>query len=638
MRVSVAATSFNLWMESPDMIRLRIIASPVAGLAALPCASLAQSPAEAPQSQEAAPVEVIYSYGRRERAAEDVGSAASVISADDIDANQFAFVADALKLAPGVSIARNGGAGGLASARIRGSSSGQTLVVIDGVVVNDPSAPQGGFNFANLDVADIDRIEVLRGPQSIIYGADAIGGVIAIRTKRSGPSLSAYAEGGSRGTARSGATWFGERGEAFARATISGATSDGLSRASSGTEADGYRTLAASLTAGTEIGNGAALTLFARGSDSRAEIDGFPPPFFLLGDTEETEDATDYSFSARLTHGGFDRTSGDGVSGALSASYSGVDRANADLGIETFAATGDRLSADYVLAAPLSPFMTIEAGGEAERTQAKVSGVDESATAGAVFALLEASLGERLTLSAGARRDEFSNFDGATTTRVAAAWTIGERTRVHASWGEGFRAPTLFELNFDQFGAVPNPDLRPERASGFDIGIDRDAGPLHFAATFFRQRVRDQIDFDFAGAGYFNIDRVKSKGAELEIGAQLGTRASAHVVYSFIDAEDALTGAAVLRTPRHSGTIALAFAPTDRFSLSASAIFNGREADFPAPNDSFTRLDLRAAYSLSDAIELYARVENATDTDYEDVSGYQEPGASAFAGVRVRRW
>jgi len=583
-------------------------------------------------------IDVVYAYAKRERPAENVGSSVSVVTADELEAGQFSFVADALKLAPGVVIARNGSGGGFASARLRGGSSGQTLVVIDGVVMNDASAPQGGFNFANLDVVDIERIEILRGPQSLVWGADAIGGVISIRTKRAAPGLSAFAEGGSRGAARGAATLGGAWGGAFARATVSGARTDGVSRAAAGVEKDGYRTIGASLSAGAELGSRSAFALFGRVSRSRAEIDGFPPPLFELGDTGEIEKTTDFSVGGRLSHGGFDTADAGGFAGALALYWSGVDRRTSDAGAETFAAKGGRFGADYAASFRLTPAIAIEAGGEYERTSADVSGVDEIASAGAVFALAEATIAERLTISAGGRRDEFSNFDGATTARVAAAYAIGKSTRLRASWGEGFRAPTLFELNFDQFGVIPNPGLKPERATGIDAGIDQRIGAVEFSATWFRQRVAQQIDFDFARNGYFNIDRVESDGVEVEAGAAIGARFSARIAYDFIDARDANTGAPIPRTPKHRGSASLAFSPTDRLTLSAAAFLNGKEADFPTGNDAFARLDLRASYALADGVEIFGRIENATDATYEDVSGYGEPGASAFAGVRVRRW
>jgi vitamin B12 transporter len=583
--------------------------------------------------------EIVVSATRLARPAAETGSAVTVINAEELRRRQYAFVADALRDAAGVAIARNGSAGGVASARFRGAASGQTLVLIDGVVVNDPAAPQGGFNVANLDLVDIERIEILRGPQSILYGADAIGGVVSITTAGAGAApLSAFFEGGSFGAWRGGATTaIGDDGT-FVRATISGIRTDGVSRADGGDEDDGFRSLAASLRGRATLNSVWSVDGAARFSYSRAEIDGFPPPSFSLADTLETEDTQDYSFSGVLRHS--DGRGYKWFNGALTLAYSAVDRRNADQGVATFAAQGDRLTTDYVGNVPLTERLRFIGGAEIEQTAVDVSGVDESATSGAVFGLLEAEPFDRLVVSAGARRDEFSNFDGATTARVAAAWSGWDGWVLRASWGEGFRAPTLFELNFDQFGITPNPNLRPERATGFDAGVERRFGGavpvLTARATFFQARVRDQIDFDFLGNGYFNIDRTRARGVEVEIDWRLAETLRGSIAYTLTDAVDLGTGDELLRVPRHKGTAVIDWTPASPLTLSASVIVNGREADFPAPNAAFVRLDLRAAWALSERFELYGRVENATDTDYQDVSGYGEPGASAVGGLRVR--
>ncbi|GJL92172.1 TonB-dependent receptor plug domain-containing protein [Hyphococcus sp.] len=563
----------------------------------------------------------------------ETGSSVTIITAEEIQAQQYSFLVDVLRDSPGVSVARNGGFGGAASARLRGASSGQTLVVVDGVTINDPSAPQGGFNFANFDVADIDRVEVLRGPQSLIYGADAIGGVISVTTARNASS-SAYIEGGSRGTVRGGATASISNDTSFARATVSGARTDGISRADGRPEKDGYRTISGSFSGGVDLNEHWSAQLIARVSDSHVELDGFPPPLFSLADTDGTEDTREYLIAGKFLQ------NWAGLDGALTVSYNAIDREDFEGGFSTFVAKGDRLTANYVAAVEFSKRARVIGGVEVERTSAIVSSVDEAADAGAAFALVEVKPFDSLTLSAGGRRDEFSNFEGETTARASAVWAASDKLLLRASWGEGFRAPSLFELNFDQFGTIPNPDLRPEHANGFDIGVETRFGAAsehELSVTLFHTRVTDQIDFDFAGSGYFNIDETRARGVEIDAHFALSDQWSARTVYSFADAVDKATGAQLLRQPRHKGNATVSFAPNDALTVSASAIFNGRENDTPATNASYVRLDLRAAYTVSDHLELYGRIENATDANYQDVSGYGEAGVSAFAGVRLRR-
>lgn len=610
------------------MTKTRLAARWTPPIFLIPIALFPAAPAHADETDM-----VIVSALRAPSLSSDVGSSVTVITGADLEAGQYAFAADAIARAPGVTLARNGGAGAASSIRLRGSASGQSLIVIDGVVVNDAAAPQGGYNFGALDVADIERIEILRGPQSLLYGADAIGGVIAVTTRRNHNGMNAFLEGGSLGTLRGGATIGAGADADFGRLTISGITTGGVSRASAGSEKDGFRALTASLAGGVRLNDVWRVETTARVNDSRADIDGFPPPLFALGDTSEIENTQEIAVSGRALH------EEGALNGAFSIGYSTLKRNNSDGGTGTFLARGRRLNLDYLGVYQISDRLRLFAGAEIERARAIVSGVDDAATQGGLFLMAEAKPADWATLSAGLRRDEFSGVKGATTARFAAALRPGAQTILRASVGTGFRAPSLFERYYDQFGVTPNPDLRPERARGADIGIEQRFGAEgrhHVAVTLFHLNVRDQIDFDLARFGYFNIDEARSRGIESELGLQLTDWAGLTANYTLTDAIDKGTGARLLRVPEHKGEARIDLQPTSRLLLSASVLMNGREADSPAANESFARLDLRAAYAFSDRLELYGRIENATDAAYEDVSGYGEPGAAVYAGVRAR--
>lgn len=606
-------------------------------------AFLSSWPLSASAESAESDTEIVVSAGRASRPIESVGSSVSTLTAADLEQGQYMFVYEALRAVPGAVVAQNGGAGAVAGVRLRGSSTGQTLVVIDGVRANDPAAPQGGFNAANLSTAGVEKIEILRGPQGLAWGADAIGGVVSVTTAApDGQAAEALVEGGAYGTARGVfALSAGSRQSSYARAEMTAMTTGGFSRASAGVERDGYRTIGGALRAGAPLFGALRGELIGRAQHSVAEIDGFPPPAFALADTDEQERTDEIGLAARLSHL---REGDQGAEGALTIGFQTIDRANFDAGAETFSAAGRRLSAGYVIDIAASRAFSMTAGTEGERQSVDVSGVDKAATRGGAFFIAEwrtrPFAGSALTLSAGARRDEFSNFAGATTARAAAALSFSDRIVLRASWGEGYRAPTLFELNFSQFGVVPNPELRPERARGFDFGAEWRSGGddprILLRATYFDTHVRDLIDFSFAQNGYFNLNRSRSRGVEAEWAWRMNSYASVEGTYVLLDAKDLSTGAPAPRQPRHRGSAALTIAPVEALSLSAALLVNGRERDFPTDNEAFARLDLRAAWRVSHALELFGRIENATDTDYEDVSGYGETGRAAYAGLRAR--
>jgi len=577
--------------------------------------------------------EIIVSATRTPQRAAEVGASVTVIEAPEIELRQYESVSDVLRDTAGVSIARNTSFGGVSSVRIRGAASGQSLVMIDGIVVNDPSAPSGGFDFANLDVVDIERIEILRGPQSILYGADAIGGVVSIITKRAeqGVEASGFMEGGSLGLARGAATIAAAGDSLDGRLTFSGTRTDGISRAAIGTEKDGFRSIATSFSGGAQLSPEWRAQIIARYGDSRAEIDGYAPPTYAFDDTDETQDTEELALAGRLTQ------QGERLYQSFTVAYNDITRTYRNAGVFQSNAQGERISADYFARYEFSKRFSTLVGVEAERSAATVSGVDDAMKNVSVFALAEAKPFDGLSLSAGVRHDEFDEFDGATTGRVTAAFEASPSTIIRASWGQGFRAPSIFQLNYNLYGGPGNPDIKPERSNAFDASLEQSITDSFTAkVTLFHQNIRNQIDFDYPSGGYVNIARTRSRGVEVEASWRPAEAISARLQYTFVDAIDRSTDLQLLRQPKHSGGLFVDISPIDRLSLGASLIVNGEERDSGGDNDAWARVDVRASYGLTDALEIYGRVENAGDKTYQDVAGYAEPGRTAFGGVRLR--
>lgn len=573
-------------------------------------------------------------YGvRLEQAATETGSSIHVISASDIDALGVDYVLDAIATAPGVTVNQNGSQGGAASIRIRGAASAQTLVIIDGVVVNDPSAPAGGFDFARIDPANVARIEILKGPQSTLWGTDAMGGVVNIITKRpvDGTSGSAFAQGGSFGSLRGGASFSGS-GERFDfRVAAVRSTTDGISKADKvhgNTEDDAYESTSVNAVAGVRLGS-ARVQATLLWTDAIAEFDSFSfgaPGNVADGDelSESEELTTNLSLSLPLLDGNF--------SNSFLIGYSDIDRQSFSAGQPGFASDGNRMTLRYQGTLSIGDANRVAFGAEREEIEAG----DLDASINGLFALYEIRPLESVTLTAGIRNDDHEQYGNETTGRIAAAFNPHDQLTLHASWGEGFKAPTLFQTTYFCCGAsAANPDLQPETSTAYDVGftVRSPGGQNEIGLTYFDQKTRNLIDFSFPIGAYENIASATSSGFELSGGVRLNDSYGISFNYSYIDAKDG-DGAALIRVPKRSGDLRVSLNPDGRLSSNISLHYNGEEQDPNGTVGSWTRVDVAGRYALNESVELYARIENLLDRQYQQVIGYGTPGLSGYLGAR----
>jgi vitamin B12 transporter len=559
------------------------------------------------------------------------------LTAADIERMGFAFTVDAVAAVPGVTINSNGAFGGSAGVRVRGASSEQTLVLIDGVPVNDPTSPGGGYNFARLDTENIERIEVLKGPQSTLWGTDAIGGVVSITTKSPEEGLGGgvFSEFGSFNTFRGGASVEGANDVSDFRLAVVRTSSDGISKAdedNGNSEDDSYDALTLSGKGGLNLGDTTRLGFDILWTDAESEFDSFAGGAQgSVADGDELSQTEELSANVTLATSLLDGR----LDNLVLLGYSDITRENFTDGTSSFEAEGERVLFRYQGTLTINASNTLAVGAERDRSTAN----DQDTSIDGFFALYEMKPRDNLTLTGGVRYDDHETYGAETTARVSAAWTPTDTLTLRGSWGQGFKAPTIFQTTFFCCGATaPNADLSPETSEAFDIGVSWlwNDGRGELGATLFSQDTQNQINFSFAVGGYENIAEVESTGVELVAGYQFNDWLNLSANYAYIDAEDE-NGDPLARLPEHTGDVTLSFQGDGALSGALLLRYNGKEDNTNGSTlNAWTRVDLTGRYRLTEKVELYARVENLFDEKYQQILGYGTPGLSGSLGVRLR--
>ena len=583
------------------------------------------------------------------------GSTTTVLDRDIIEALNLPQTADLLRLTPGVSVSQSGPIGSQTQVRLRGAESNHTLVFVDGIEVND-AASSGDFRFETLLADGIERIEVLRGPQSALWGSEAIGGVVSVTTREPGgdaPLFGQFEYGAFRTWRAGGGLEIGSPVNGVV-AQVSHIDTRGIDAVGRGGERDGYENLTLSLkgvaapSATTKVG------AVLRYSTAETEFDGTDPMTFRRADTL---DATRIRGLALRVHGEVALLD-DRWAHRLEGQIVDTDNINRDGTTFLNRTDAKRLKAIYQSRFETGPHRLIAAfEHETQRYRA-----DDNAFFGgtnqrrrreqnSVIGEYRLTFGETFSAGASVRRDDNDRFADATTWRATAAATLPEGFRAHASYGEGVTDPTFTE----QFGFFPgsfvgNPSLKPEMAQGFDVGVGWGGDRLAADITYFRANLEDEILGTFDSitflAGVANATgQSRRTGVEASIDAAAATWLRLSANYTWLHStESRVAGTARIREvrrARHSGALT-ATAERDRLTLAASVAYVGkrRDTDFDSFTDvtldDYALATLSGRYRLSESIELTARVENAADADYRDVFGYATPGLAAYGGFRIR--
>ena len=607
-----------------------------------------------------APDTIVVTANRSPQPLNRVGQSISVLESAEIERRQSANVSDLLRNVPGVAVARNGGIGGTVGVFIRGADSDQTVTLIDGVKINDPASPGGGFNFGNLLTGNIDRIEVLRGPSSVLWGSQAIGGVVNMITRQPTEEVQANLRGeyGFRDTSQVVGNVSGKAGPVSASVGAGYFRTDGisaLSEARGGQEPDGFENFGANANLNLALGD--AISIDARGwfSDGTTGIDGFAPPSFAFGDTLETTDTREI-----VGYTGINAAFLDGRwRNRLGFALTDTRRRNRNAGSETFAGDGRNERYEYQGIFDVSQGWQLTAGLEREISRYSTTSFGSTtrgrARIDSIYGQAVATPVAGLSLTAGLRHDDHDRFGGATTFGASGVWTPGSTgTTIRASYSEGFKAPSLFQLQSD-FG---NQTLRPERSRGWDAGVTQRLieDTLEASATWFHRTSTDLIDFascprPLTGIctnrpfGTFdNILKAISQGIEITLQLRPVKALQLQANFTWLDAQNRAETSPnfdrqLARRPRLSINTLVDYQWS--FGLTTGATLTHIGASFENASNitrlaGYVLVDLRAAYSITPKIELYGRIENLFDEAYETTFRFGQPGRAGFAGVRLR--
>ena len=561
---------------------------------------------------------------------------AYVIDRAQIEGRGAVFAADVLATVPGAIVGENG-FGGTASLGLRGASSDKTLVLIDGVPVNDPSQPQGSFDFSSLDLTSTQRIEVLSGPQGALWGSDAIGGVVSI-TSLEPNGLSASGEAGSLATYRQTASGGVSTARYAAGVSYAGFRTAGVpnaDKAFGNTQPDGFNDTTISLNGRFEASDRISLDGRLRHVHAAEEYDIFSNPAKVADSTASSvvESETGYARARIKDVLGFDQE--------LRIDLMGLDRSY--FGKFPFAARGDQEVLRWT-AKRQTKTWGLQLGVEHKRAAENTGDGLLTRNDDGLFVIGRWTPQERLNLTASVRQDAFNVYGSQTTARGGAAFRLGGGFTALGSVGQGFKAPTVFEVTYPCLECtIPGPpkNLRAEQALGEDVGLDWSTadGLTSARVTLFNLSVTNQIDYIYP-VGYLNQSHVRTAGLEFSGRYRLGHGFYLQGSFAHMEGVDGTGPVQLRRIPRDSGSGSLSWQGQAWAGYGAQAQIGFRGQD-QAPDGAGVIKPYMIAYanarlSLTEHLSLTARVENIANTHYEQAYGYGEPGRMILVGLSWR--
>jgi vitamin B12 transporter len=565
-----------------------------------------------------------------------IGQSVSVVTRDQIERTQATTATDVLARLPGVTVVQSGGFGQPSSVFIRGAENAQSLVLIDGVRINDPGDVGGGFDFGALTIGQFDRVEVVRGSSGVLWGSRAIGGVINFITARPTEQWTArgQAEYGWRDrkqVSASAAGLVGPVGLTLGGNWLKGDGYSAFNEDRGATEKDGFESKSANARAEVELTQGLSVDAGGFYTKANYDYDNTGADALNVGRKRDTLGYANvrYSgledrFSARVGYGINDtnRISDDAVFGPY----------------ETNGRT-ERFEGQLIFA-PVE-MASVQLGAETEKQKFDDNfGSKDSTSIDSYYGNLTVRPLTGLTLNGGLRYDDHEDFGHRTTFAANGAWVIGEGNEapiLRASYGEGFKAPSLYQL----YSNAGFRALDPETSKSWDAGVELPfaQGTGAFTVTYFDRKTKNLIDYDLTQFNYYNVGRARAQGVELGMQVTNWEGFDVNIAATYLDATNELTGDRLARRPRTNLYASIDKAWELGLKLGADVRVGGGRYD-DAANTQYVGgnvvVGLRGAFEVTDNVEAYGRVENLFDEHYEVVRTYGTAGRSAYAGVRVK--
>ncbi len=604
----------------------------------------AQQPAESSKNSPVRALEeIVVTSSRVPMPLRQVGTSVTVLDAEDIRARGYHSLFDVLRSQPGIAASNTGGAGKPTSLRIRGEEGYRTRVYLDGIDLSDTAGTQTSPRIEEMLSAGIQRVEILRGPQGLMYGADA-GGVINLSTRRAKPGFEGQVSGeGGRYNSRQ---WSADVAGASERADFAVSatdfTTDGFNARSSDTslrDADGYDNQTLHGRVGWQALDGLDLELVTHSIDSDSDYDAcFTATTFAPSDRCRNRFEQDaWRAAASLVRGDFTHQ----------LAYTGNDTSRQAFteSQPTFGSEGELRKWSYLGQYRASETQRVVFGIEHLNENLDDGSLERERDQESVFLEYQGSLGEQLFFTLGTRRDDNDDFGTHNSHRASAAWVMpasGGEFKLRGAYGTGFRAPSLYEIAYNSgsfaFPPASQASLDAEESDGYDLGaVWAGDNGLYLELVYFDQHISDEIYFDLQGfSGYLqDSGETRSSGVELVASMPLLHGLTLDSNYTYNDTRNA-EGSVRVRRPRHLANLGLTWQPlADSLSLALNLrASRDSEGIDGRPLDDYAVADFNARYMLWPGVEIFGRLENLFNRDYQEVPGFNTGGRALYAGAR----